>query len=713
MAAPSPPGPPPPADAWFATLPSVSPLSLGLGGIHAEVELPPELLDAWRAVLDGPAPAISADRVDLHYAITAEGPGRYSLERDHGGLRRAVEAEAAIADLMADLTGIVLRRRPGTVIVRAGVVAVGERAVVVIGPDGSGTSALLAALTAAGADLHADGLVAIEPSGRVLPTAIGPMEARPSGADRPAALPGALPVALIVDTTFVDGADWDPAEVTGARAVLPLLGHLVGPPAAAPETRALVTRLAEHVLTLRGPRPEADAVAADILARARRVEVPRHEPPLEATGAADPAEPEPVAARFVQFDDFLDPEGHARLLAFALAREPDFVTSSVTRPDEDPSGAYLELRRSRTLYDLAEVWDLFEGPITRLLPYVRRELDVPWFSLHHIERQLTVHGPGDHFTLHTDAGGPDTDTRMISAVYYFNREPRRFSGGALRLFDTVDRGGVIEPVATHTEIAPLDNRLVVFRSDAFHEVRPVEAESLDFADQRFTVVFWARKAQPVDSVFSGDPDTLTARQHQLVPLLTADGFRVIDTPPAVHARLRSLFEANRNRAEAEHSDATYLPSGDPSIIPVGEAGQEILEAMQGLHEEWYGGPLAPSAAYGIRVYGEGQTLRRHCDRVGTHVVSSVVHIAADTDEPWPLRIEDAAGQAHDIVLEPGQTLLYESAKLPHSRPTPLRGRYYASVFLHFRPVDWEATLAGVCRDAAGPGGGAGGALTAR
>lgn len=507
-----------------------------------------------------------------------------------------------------------------------------------------------------------------------------------------------------MDTTFAAGVDWDPAEVTGARAVLPLLGHLMGPPATTPATRALVTRLAEHVLTLRGPRPEADGVAADILARAQRVEVPPPESPPDPAGEAEPPEPEPVAARFVQFDDFLDPEGHARLLAFALAREADFVASSVTRPDEDPGGAYLELRRSRTLFDLAEVWDLFEGPITRLLPHVRRELDVPWFSLRHIERQLTVHGPGDHFTLHTDAGSPDTDTRVISAVYYFNREPRRFSGGALRLFDTVDRGGIIDPVATHTEIAPLDNRLVFFRSDAFHEVRPVDAEPLDFADQRFTVVFWARKALPVDSVFSGDADTLTARQHELVPSLTADGFRVVDTPPAVHARLRSLFEDNRDRATAEHSDATYLPSGDPSIIPLGEAGEEILEEMRGLHEEWYGGPLVPSAAYGIRVYGDGQTLRRHCDRVGTHVISSVVHIAADTDEPWPLRIEDAAGRAHDLVLEPGQTLLYESAKLPHSRPTPLRGRHYASLFLHFRPVDWEATLAAVCRDAVGPGG---------
>ena len=44
-------------------------------------------------------------------------------------------------------------------------------------------------------------------------------------------------------------------------------------------------------------------------------------------------------------------------------------------------------------------------------------------------------------------------------------------------------------------------------------------------------------------------------------------------------------------------------------------------------------------------------------------------------------------------------LLYESAKLPHGRPQPLHGRHYASVFLHYRPVDWDETLAEVARGA--------------
>lgn len=36
-------------------------------------------------------------------------------------------------------------------------------------------------------------------------------------------------------------------------------------------------------------------------------------------------------------------------------------------------------------------------------------------------------------------------------------------------------------------------------------------------------------------------------------------------------------------------------------------------------------------------------------------------------------------------------LFYESAKCLHGRPRPLRGSYYASVFVHYKPVDWDLT----------------------
>lgn len=60
-----------------------------------------------------------------------------------------------------------------------------------------------------------------------------------------------------------------------------------------------------------------------------------------------------------------------------------------------------------------------------------------------IERQLTCHGYGDFFGLHNDSGGIGVESRAMTYVYYFNAEPTGFEGGALRLYSTVERDGLI------------------------------------------------------------------------------------------------------------------------------------------------------------------------------------------------------------------------------------------------------------------------------
>jgi prolyl 4-hydroxylase len=173
----------------------------------------------------------------------------------------------------------------------------------------------------------------------------------------------------------------------------------------------------------------------------------------------------------------------------------------------------------------------------------------------------------------------------------------------------------------------------------------------------------------------------------------------VATPDSVQTRLRRAFDTGSASARPEGADDNILPTGDPSHIDLNGLGPAVLDELQELHEDWCGAPLVPTVAFGLRVYGQGQTLRRHTDRVKGHVISSVVHVAADVDEPWPLVIEDALGERHEVFLEPGEMLLYEGCKLPHSRPEPLSGRHYASLFLHYRPADWQLTLARVCRAA--------------
>lgn len=78
----------------------------------------------------------------------------------------------------------------------------------------------------------------------------------------------------------------------------------------------------------------------------------------------------------------------------------------------------------------------------------------------------------------------------------------------------------------------------------------------------------------------------------------------------------------------------------------------------------------------------------HTDRTQTHVISCIYHIdRSENAEPWPIVIEDYEGHTNAVYLQPGDVLLYESAKNFHGRPTAFYGDWYTSLFVHFYPKD--------------------------
>ena len=54
-----------------------------------------------------------------------------------------------------------------------------------------------------------------------------------------------------------------------------------------------------------------------------------------------------------------------------------------------------------------------------------------------------------------------------------------------------------------------------------------------------------------------------------------------------------------------------------------------------------------------------------------------------------LRIIDNFGIIRDITMKAGDVVLYESAKVPHGRPSPLQGVFYDNMLAHFVPQDWN------------------------
>ena len=139
---------------------------------------------------------------------------------------------------------------------------------------------------------------------------------------------------------------------------------------------------------------------------------------------------------------------------------------------------------------LDPIWGLFATRLRAILPFLRRELGVPWFPPGRIERQLTAHGEGGMFGAHVDNGEMSLAGRRITGVYYVHRVPKRFSGGELRVYDRASSHGYAVSAPTYQVIDCVNNRAVFFASDTPHEVRPVHNGGTSFENSRFAMNAW-------------------------------------------------------------------------------------------------------------------------------------------------------------------------------------------------------------------------------
>jgi Rps23 Pro-64 3,4-dihydroxylase Tpa1-like proline 4-hydroxylase len=150
-----------------------------------------------------------------------------------------------------------------------------------------------------------------------------------------------------------------------------------------------------------------------------------------------------------------------------------------------------KVRRAQTLDDLGPFADMFQKALMEHLEPALKRLHHPGFPVGRIEMQITASGDGDYFRLHRDS---DTkDTREISFAYYFHREPRRFSGGELRLYESKLIHGQLVPSDHPQTLSPRQDMLLLFPSRNDHEVLPVRVPSKAFADSRFTINGWIHR----------------------------------------------------------------------------------------------------------------------------------------------------------------------------------------------------------------------------
>eukprot|EP01039_Chlorochromonas_danica_P005604 gene5604-6171_t len=188
-----------------------------------------------------------------------------------------------------------------------------------------------------------------------------------------------------------------------------------------------------------------------------------------------------------------------------------------------------------------------------------------------------------------------------------------------------------------------------------------------------------------------------ATQHNYTTL----GFKKIRAPKEAWQPLIDFYNKYKDRKVLEKwyrgativntwDSPTYMVSFENPDFPEGlEVKQKIWDGVKPLIEEWIGGyKIQPTSLYGIRFYTSGAVLAQHVDRLPL-VSSCIINVDQDVDEPWPLEVFDHNGKAYNVTMEPGDLVFYESSTILHGRPFPLKGRYFANIFVHFEPLVHE------------------------
>jgi hypothetical protein len=213
--------------------------------------------------------------------------GRFALVKDTDeGLLNVVcdeqiiegpnDLRLALGILDAEMRMYIALHAPDHIFVHAGVVGVGERAIVVPGRSFAGKTTLVAALVQAGAEywsdeyavLDADGLVHPYPkplSVRIDDTRVTderPIESLGGRAgDRP------LPVAVIAFSSYRPRATWTQRSCTAGEGAVKLLEHSIAARSRPEQVLAAVRRAAANAVILEGDRGDADEAASALLSR--------------------------------------------------------------------------------------------------------------------------------------------------------------------------------------------------------------------------------------------------------------------------------------------------------------------------------------------------------------------------------------------------------------------------------------------------------------
>jgi Rps23 Pro-64 3,4-dihydroxylase Tpa1-like proline 4-hydroxylase len=209
---------------------------------------------------------------------------------------------------------------------------------------------------------------------------------------------------------------------------------------------------------------------------------------------------------YAQIRNFLPADDHRALLQWVVEHEGRFRPAKLIGEEGSKGKLDPEFRTALTCRDFEEVRPMLEQRLRAALPELQQATGTTG-EAPSLELELAAHGDGAHYKAHVDisygagrrpvGAGPGED-RVLSAVYYFYREPKGFSGGELRLFrfDVRPSAAGQAEADDHFDLEPLENSLVAFAPWVTHEVRNVHCPSGRFADYRFALNCWFCRKLP-------------------------------------------------------------------------------------------------------------------------------------------------------------------------------------------------------------------------
>jgi SM-20-related protein len=184
---------------------------------------------------------------------------------------------------------------------------------------------------------------------------------------------------------------------------------------------------------------------------------------------------------------FLGRENVNVLLEYAVSNKDEFRQSDVQRNTERVVDK--TFRNSMKLPSLGCLEAQFRFRIEEVLPHLFDAMNVAIPKNYWLEIELVHSGEGSFLSKHVDkssAHGGSQNNRVLTIVYYFNSEPKAYSGGELFFFSFEG-----SPTAPPTSvITPESDTLVCFEPETPHSVGIVSCESGNFEDGRFSVNCW-------------------------------------------------------------------------------------------------------------------------------------------------------------------------------------------------------------------------------